>query len=55
VAFVYPIVGSWKWGGGWLDENGLLRLRRLDAGALVGGWGALAGVILLLGPRSAST
>ena len=22
VAFVYPITGSWKWGGGWLDQAG---------------------------------
>ena len=22
VAFIYPIAGSWKWGGGWLDGMG---------------------------------
>ncbi len=52
VAVCYPIAGSWKWGNGWLN--------RLDtpfydfAGSTlvhsVGGWGALAGV-MLLGPR----
>ena len=23
VAFIYPITGSWKWGGGWLDQIGV--------------------------------
>ena len=31
---IYPITGSWQWGAGWLLRDGLLRLRRLDAGAL---------------------
>jgi Amt family ammonium transporter len=35
--FIYPISGSWQWGGGWLTEAGLLRLRRLDRRAL-GRW-----------------
>ncbi len=60
VAFVYPIVGSWTWGGGFLgSENGLLYekfghvFHDLAGSALVhsvGGWAALAGVIVL-GPR----
>ena len=29
-AVIYPIVGAWTWGGGWLAEMGLSRLRRLD-------------------------
>ncbi|MFW7380214.1 MAG: ammonium transporter [Oligoflexus sp.] len=52
VAICYPIVGMWKWGGGFLDA---LSTPFYDfAGSTivhsVGGWGALAGA-LLLGPR----
>ena len=52
VAFVYPITGHWIWGGGWLST---LKVPFHDfAGSTVvhsvGGWAALAGV-LLLGPR----
>ncbi len=49
-AFVYPISGYWKWGGGWLDGMGFYDF----AGSLVvhacGGFAALAGAIVL-GPR----
>ncbi len=49
-AFVYPISGYWKWGGGWLDQMGFYDF----AGSLVvhacGGFAALAGAIVL-GPR----
>lgn len=52
VAICYPIVGSWKWGGGWLQD---LQTPFYDfAGSTlvhsVGGWGALV-AIFLLGPR----
>ncbi|RNI31254.1 ammonium transporter [Rufibacter latericius] len=52
VGLCYPIVGMWKWGGGFLNT---LSTPFYDfAGSTivhsVGGWGALAG-ILLLGPR----
>jgi len=50
VAFVYPVVGSWKWGGGWLDQMGFYDFAGSTLVHSVGGWGALAGVILL-GPR----
>jgi len=50
VAVVYPIVGSWKWGGGWLDQLGFYDFAGSTLVHSVGGWGALAGVILL-GPR----
>ncbi len=50
VAFVYPWVGSWQWGGGWLDERGFYDFAGSTLVHSVGGWGALAGVILL-GPR----
>ncbi|MCQ2098303.1 MAG: ammonium transporter [Fibrobacter sp.] len=53
VAFVYPIVGSWTWGGGWLSKLGTDGFHDLAGSSLVhsvGGWAALAGVIIL-GPR----
>ena len=50
VALVYPITGSWKWGGGWLDEAGFYDFAGSTLVHSVGGWAALAAV-LLLGPR----
>ncbi len=50
VMFVYPFVGSWKWGGGWLAERGFHDFAGSTLVHSVGGWGALAG-IFLLGPR----
>jgi Amt family ammonium transporter len=50
VGLVYPIVGSWKWGGGWLDAMGFYDFAGSTLVHSVGGWGALAGA-LLLGPR----
>ena len=50
VAIIYPIAGSWKWGGGWLDQMGFYDFAGSTLVHSVGGWGALAGVILL-GPR----
>jgi len=51
VALVYPAVGSWKWGGGWLAERGFHDFAGSTLVHSVGGWAALAGV-LLLGPRA---
>lgn len=50
VGLVYPIVGSWKWGGGALDELGFYDFAGSTLVHSVGGWAALAGIILL-GPR----
>jgi Amt family ammonium transporter len=50
VAFVYPAVGAWKWGGGWLAERGFHDFAGSTLVHSVGGWAALAGV-MLLGPR----
>lgn len=52
VAIAYPIAGSWKWGGGWLNrlETPFYDFAGSTLVHSVGGWGALAG-ILLLGPR----
>lgn len=52
VATVYPVIGSWKWGGGWLDglETPFWDFAGSTLVHSVGGWAALAGVIVL-GPR----
>lgn len=50
VTFVYTIAGSWKWGGGWLDQMGFYDFAGSTLVHSVGGWGALIGA-LLLGPR----
>jgi ammonium transporter, Amt family len=50
VALAYPIAGSWVWGGGWLAEMNFKDFAGSTLVHSVGGWGALAGV-LLLGPR----
>ena len=50
VAFVYPFVGSWTWGAGWLDAKGFHDFAGSTLVHSVGGWGALAGIIVL-GPR----
>ena len=48
--FMYPISGSWKWGGGWLDARGFSDFAGSTVVHSVGGWAALAGAIIL-GPR----
>ncbi len=50
VAVCYPIVGSWKWGYGWLNTLGFYDFAGSTIVHSVGGWGALAGAIVL-GPR----
>ncbi|GJQ63298.1 MAG: ammonium transporter [Melioribacteraceae bacterium] len=50
VGVVYPVVGMWKWGGGFLDSLGFYDFAGSTLVHSVGGWGALTGV-LLLGPR----
>ena len=48
---IYPIVGHWIWGGGWLAKIGMFDFAGSTVVHSVGGWSALAGV-LLLGPRN---
>jgi len=53
--FIYPIFGSWAWGGlldggGWLEKLGFLDFAGSTVVHSVGGWLALAGAIVL-GPR----
>ena len=50
VAVMYPITGHWIWGGGWLAGKGFFDFAGSTVVHSVGGWSALAG-ILLLGPR----
>jgi len=50
VGLIYPIVGMWKWGGGFLDSLGFYDFAGSSIVHSVGGWGALTGVIFL-GPR----
>jgi Amt family ammonium transporter len=50
VAFVYPVVGHWIWGGGWLAELGFWDFAGSTVVHSTGAWAALAGV-LVLGPR----
>ena len=50
VGLVYPIAGSWKWGGGFLDEMGFYDFAGSTLVHSVGGWGALI-AIWLLGSR----
>jgi Amt family ammonium transporter len=50
VMIVYPVVGSWGWGGGWLADLNFHDFAGSTFVHSVGGWAALAGVILL-GPR----
>lgn len=50
VGIVYPLIGSWQWGGGALKAMGFYDFAGSTLVHSVGGWGALAGVILV-GPR----
>lgn len=47
LAIVYPIAGSWKWGGGFLDELGFYDFAGSTLVHSVGGWAALIAIYLL--------
>ena len=47
---IYPIVGHWVWGGGWLADLGFLDFAGDTVVHSLGGWAALSGA-LVLGPR----
>jgi Amt family ammonium transporter len=49
-AVIYPFLGSWHWGGGWLDEMGFYDFAGSSVVHAVGGFAALGGV-LAVGPR----
>ena len=44
---IYPIQGSWTWGGGWLSEMGFSDFAGSTIVHSVGGWAALSGAIIL--------
>ena len=50
VGLVYPIIGSWKWGGGFLDSLGFYDFAGSTLVHSVGGWAAVI-FIYLLGAR----
>ncbi|MBI3120877.1 MAG: ammonium transporter, partial [candidate division NC10 bacterium] len=50
VGVIYPVVGHWIWGGGWLAKLGMFDFAGSTQVHSIGGWAALAGAILL-GPR----
>ena len=49
-AFLYPVIGAWTWGGGWLAEMGFQDFAGSTIVHSTGGWAALAGA-LVVGPR----
>ena len=49
-AVIYPIVGHWVWGGGWLSDLGFVDFAGSTVVHSVGGWAALVGAAIL-GPR----
>ncbi len=46
-AFIYPIVGAWTWGGGWLNELGFQDFAGSTIVHSTGGWAALAGALVV--------
>ena len=46
-AFIYPVVGHWIWGGGFLSTLGVLDFAGSSVVHSVGGWAALSGIIFL--------
>ena len=49
-AVIYPVVGAWTWGGGWLSDMGFKDFAGSTIVHSTGGWAALAGA-LVVGPR----
>ena len=46
-AVIYPVVGAWTWGGGWLAELGFQDFAGSTIVHSTGGWAALAGIIMV--------
>lgn len=49
-AFIYPVVGHWIWGGGWLAQRGMIDFAGSTVVHSVGGWAGLIGAYMV-GPR----
>lgn len=47
VGLIYPIVGAWKWGGGFLDSWGFYDFAGSTLVHSVGGWAALIAIFML--------
>ena len=45
--FIYPVVGSWEWGTGFLDRKGFSDFAGSTLVHSTGGWAALVGAIIL--------
>ena len=50
-AIIYPVIGAWTWGGGWLDQMGFQDFAGSTIVHSTGGWAALAGA-MVVGPRT---
>ncbi len=46
-AIVYPVVGAWTWGGGWLSQEGFQDFAGSTIVHSTGGWAALAGIMVV--------
>jgi Amt family ammonium transporter len=46
-AIIYPVVGAWTWGGGWLSQMGFQDFAGSTIVHSTGGWAALAGAIVV--------
>ena len=46
-AVIYPVVGAWTWGGGWLSELGFSDFAGSTIVHSTGGWAALAGALVV--------
>ena len=46
-AFIYPVVGAWTWGEGWLFKMGFLDFAGSTIVHSTGGWAALAGALIV--------
>ena len=46
-AIIYPIIGSWTWGGGWLSNMGFQDFAGSTIVHSTGGWAALAGALIV--------
>ncbi len=44
---IYPIVGAWTWGGGWLSDMGFQDFAGSTIVHSTGGWAALAGIYVI--------
>ena len=46
-AFIYPVIGAWTWGGGWLTQMGFQDFAGSTIVHSTGGWAALAGAMVV--------